>query len=54
MPRRKDIPKGMPNYSDLINPTLVALQELGGSGTINEIYSEVLKNMQLSEKIIVI
>lgn len=52
MPRRKDIPKGMPNYSDLINPTLVALQELGGSGTINEIYSEVLKNMQLSEKII--
>ncbi len=50
--RRNDIPKGMPNYSDLINPTLEALQTLGGSATINEIYSEVIKNMQLSEKII--
>lgn len=50
--KRKDIPKGMPNYSDLINPTLEALQRLGGSATINEIYSEVIKNMQLSEKVV--
>ena len=50
--RRKDIPKGMPNYSDLINPTLEALQALGGSATINEIYSEVINNMHLSEVII--
>ena len=50
--RRKDIPKGMPDYSDLINPTLVALQNLGGSATINEIYNEVIKDMQLSELIV--
>ena len=50
--RRKDIPKGMPDYSDLINPTLVALQNLGGSATINEIYNEVIKDMQLSESIV--
>lgn len=52
MARRKDIPKGMPSYSNLINPTIEALQTLGGSATINEIYSEVIKNMQLSEKIV--
>ena len=50
--RRKDVPKEMPNYSDLINPTLVALQNLGGSATINEIYNEVIKDMQLSESIV--
>lgn len=50
--KRKDIPKGMPNYSDLINPTIEALQALGGSATINEIYSEVINNLQLPEKII--
>ena len=50
--RRKDIPKEMPNYSDLINPTLKALQALGGSATINEICSEVIKIMQLPESII--
>lgn len=50
--RRKDIPKGMPNYSDLINPTLEALQTLGGSATINEIYSEVIKSTKLSERIV--
>lgn len=42
----------MPNYSDLINPTLEALQALGGSATINEIYSEVLERCKFSEKII--
>lgn len=50
--KRTNIPNGMPNYSDLINPTLDALQTLGGSATNNEIYLEVIKKMQLSEKII--
>ena len=50
--RRKNIPKGMPNYSDLINPTLEALQNLGGSATINEIYLEVISILNLSDKII--
>ncbi len=51
-PKRKDIPNGMPDFKRLINPTLEALQSLGGSATVNEIHSEVIKNMQLSEKII--
>lgn len=32
MAKRKNIPRGMPAYSDLINPTISALQSLGGSG----------------------
>lgn len=52
MAKRKNIPKEMPAYSDLINPTLSALQELGGSGNINEIYAEVIKHLDLSDEII--
>lgn len=52
MAKRKNIPKEMPAYSDLINPTLSALQELGGSGNINEIYAEVIKRLDLSDEII--
>ena len=52
MKRRKDIPRGTPNYSDLINPTLSALQALGGSGNINEIYVEVIKNLNLPDAVI--
>lgn len=52
MPRRSDIPKGMPSYKDLINPTIEALQLLGGSGSVNEIYNEVLKKLALPEKIV--
>lgn len=52
MRRRTDIPKGMPAYSDLINPTLNALQTLGGSANINEIYVEVINNLNLSDKVI--
>lgn len=52
MSRRSDIPKGMPSYKDLINPTIEALQLLGGSGSVNEIYNEVLKKLALPEKIV--
>ena len=52
MSKRIDIPKEMPSYRDLINPTITALQELGGSGKINEIYEEVLKILSLSDEII--
>lgn len=52
MAKRKNIPKGMPNYSDLINPTITALQNLGGSGKVDEIYSEVLKIIPLPDEII--
>lgn len=52
MAKRTDIPNGMPIYSDLINPTLAALQALGGSATINEIYTEVIKKLDLSDNVI--
>lgn len=42
----------MPNYDDLINPTLAALQTLGGSGNVSEIYNEILKILKPSDTII--
>ena len=54
MPKRKIFPKGMPDYSDLINPTITAMQKLGGSGNIDEIYNEVLLLLNIPENIIVI
>lgn len=52
MAKRKNIPQGMPAYSDLINPTITALQNLGGSGKVDEIYNEVLKIISLPNEII--
>ena len=51
MAKRRDIPKGMPAYSDLINPTIEALQNLGGSGNVNEIYTEIRKIVELPDSI---
>lgn len=46
----------MPAFDKLINPTITALQNLGGSGKIDEIYNEVLKCLKeqnnLSDEII--
>lgn len=42
----------MPAYSDLINPTVAALQSLGGSGNVDEIYNEVIKTVNLSDEMI--
>lgn len=50
--KRKDIPKNMPSYSDLINPTISALQYLDGSGTIGEIYKVILNTLKLPNSII--
>lgn len=52
MSKRKNFPSGMPSYSDLINPTVTALQSLGGSGKTDEVYNEVLKIMSLSDEVI--
>lgn len=52
MAKRKYMPHGMPAYSDLINPTITALQNLGGSGKIDEIYNEVLKILSLPDTVI--
>ncbi|MCL2081723.1 MAG: restriction endonuclease [Oscillospiraceae bacterium] len=43
---------GVPNYSDLINPTLKVLQSLGGSGKNDEIYDEVIKLLNLPDSAI--
>ena len=39
-----------PAFSDLYNPTLQALHKLGGSGTNQEIHSEVVKDMKLTDE----
>jgi len=42
----------VPNYSDLINPTLSALHILGGSGKNDELCEEVIKLLDLPDSII--
>lgn len=37
-----------PTYTELIVPTYEALNQLGGSGTNNEIYEKVIDNLNLS------
>lgn len=39
-----------PTYTELIVPTYNALLKLGGSGTNNEIYEQVIKDMKLSDE----
>lgn len=39
-----------PTYTDLIVPTYKALLELGGSGNNNEIYEQIIKDLQLSDE----
>jgi restriction system protein len=35
----------MPKYQELMNPLLQALRDLGGSGSIDEIFSQVFPNI---------
>ena len=39
----------IPPYSDLFNPTLAAIRTLGGSATVAEIESQVIKDLALSD-----
>ena len=39
-----------PAFNDLYNPTLRALHNLGGSGTNQEILSQVVKDMKLTDE----
>ena len=41
-----------PTYTELIVPTYEALLKLGGSGTNNEIYEQVIKDMKLSDEVV--
>jgi restriction system protein len=40
----------IPTYDSMMNPTLEALRNLGGSGTIEEIYKEVANILELSNE----
>ncbi len=42
----------VPNVLKLLNPLLRALRELGGSGTVEEIYEKVAENLQLPEEVL--
>lgn len=39
-----------PSFDELYNPMLKALHNLGGSGTNQEIHSEVVKDMKLTDE----
>lgn len=41
-----------PTCTELILPTYKALLELGGSGTNNEIYEQIIKDLKLSDEIV--
>lgn len=41
-----------PTYTELIVPTYKALLELGGSGTNNEIYEQVIEDLKLSDEVV--
>lgn len=40
----------VPTYDRMMNPTIDALKELGGSGTIEEIYNKVTELLELSDE----
>jgi len=42
----------VPKFHELMNPLLQALHELGGSGSVNEIYEKVVEKLDLPEKIL--
>lgn len=42
----------IPNYEDMMQPTLQALQVLGGSGTIDEIYEKVVEILRLPNDVL--
>ena len=44
----------MPKYHELMNPLLKALHELGGSGSIEEILSEVSDSLDLPEDVLTV
>lgn len=50
--KKSKVPDKIPDYSELINPTLKALHELGGSATNTEIYEQVIVDMNLSDDVI--
>jgi len=46
-----DSAKSVPQFSELINPTLFVLRELGGSGSITEIVDKIIDHLGLSDEV---
>jgi restriction system protein len=44
----------VPQYNQLMNPLLRALRDLGGSGSVDEIYEKVAENLRLPEEVLAI
>lgn len=44
--------KAVPSLDELIEPCMQALRELGGSGTVNEIYEQVIDDLKLTDDIL--
>ena len=42
----------VPTFDQLMNPLIAALRDLGGSGSIDEIYQRVIQNLKLSEEVL--
>lgn len=42
----------VPTFDQLMNPLITALRDLGGSGSIDEIYERVIQNLRLSEEVV--
>ena len=49
---RKKASNGLPTFDDLLIPTVKALQELGGSGSIEEINSKIYVIAEISDEIL--
>src|ERR1035438_4489913 len=42
----------VPTLDQLMNPLIAALRDLGGSGSIEEIYEKVIENLKLSDDVL--
>jgi restriction system protein len=42
----------VPTYDQLMNPLIAALRDLGGSGSIDEIYEQVIQNLQVPDDVL--
>ena len=42
----------VPTFDQLMNPLITALKDLGGSGSVDEIYERVVQNLKFSDEVL--
>ena len=42
----------VPTFDQLMNPVITALKDLGGSGTVDEIYECVIQTLKFSDEVL--